>query len=76
MISLYLGFNLRIQKRKTYTIINKYFKDFSAFEVDGFYQGKRVKTLKIEILTGDKTKINKLKNELKFTFKQKDILVV
>lgn len=73
---IYLGFNKRISKPKTYKIILRYFKNFSAFEVDGFYKSKKVKTLRVEIHSKSLVKIKLLQKELQKQFKQKKVLIV
>lgn len=73
---IYLGFNKKINKTKAYKVILKYFDSFSAFEVDGFYKNKQVKTLRVEIHSKSFNQGNKLRNDLQDVFRQKEVLLV
>ena len=76
MYYIYLGFNDIIQKDLIYNIILKYFKNFSAYKVDGFYNGYKIKAIKIDIYTEDWKSIYLLYKELKDKLNQKEILII
>jgi len=60
---IYIGENHktgRLELQKTYKILQQTFDSFTTYETFGFWKGKKIRTLKIEILT-NKT-IKYLKN--------------
>jgi len=80
MYTLYIGSNNItgvLEKEKAIEIIAKYFDGFSCYEIDGYWQGKAEKTLKVEIIDtmGLSVKITELAQELKKELTQDSILV-
>lgn len=81
MYTLYIGSNNEtgvLEKNKAIEIIANYYKGFSCYEVDGYWQGKAEKALKVEIITenteSENNFIDKLCKELKDELQQDSIL--
>tara|TARA_Y100001963_G_scaffold158503_1_gene258397 strand:- start:1574 stop:1846 length:273 start_codon:yes stop_codon:yes gene_type:complete len=78
LYTLYIGHNNNTLKRfkedKINKIISKYFKGYSIQRITGYYEGIKEDSYKIEIITNEDKKVNKLKSFLVSELKQESIL--
>ena len=78
LYTLYIGYNNRTKKAFKETLINnliiKYFEGYSIQKITGYYKGIKEDSFKIEIITEDQKKVNKLKAFLINKLDQESIL--
>lgn len=77
---IYIGSNNEthaLEAEKAIDIISKYFDGFSAYEIIGYWKGSQEKTLKVEIVSDNKTDatIIRMIKELKADLRQDAILL-
>ena len=78
LYTLYIGHDNNTLKRFKQQVINKcinkYFEAYTTQLVTGYYKGIKEDSYKIEIITNDDKKVNKLKNYLVNELNQESIL--
>ena len=78
LYTLYIGYNNKTKKAFKETLINslinKYFEGYSIQKITGYYKGIKEDSYKIEIITEDQKKVNKLKAFLIDKLNQESIL--
>ena len=78
LYTLYIGYNNRTKKAfkevLINSLINKFFEGYTIQKVTGYYKNIKEDSFKIEIITEDQKKVNKLKAFLINKLDQESIL--
>ena len=78
LYTLYIGYNNKTKKAfkevLINSLINKFFEGYSMQKITGYYKGIKEDSFKIEIITEDQKKVNKLKAFLINKLNQESIL--
>lgn len=65
-----------LEVEKIEAVVSSHFDGFTAFEVIGYWKGKKEKTMKVEVVTDETdAKIIKVAKELKNALEQESVLV-